>query len=1128
MKKNDPMQSHRRCPMLQKMVTIMKLTTVLLFLTLFQVSAKSYSQETRLNLKFDKETLENVFSKIEANSEFSIFYKNDLIKNSREVSGEFKDVLVSNILDQVLKSENLSYTIKDKLIMIVPIEYIAVENTTQQQGKKISGKVTDTSGAALPGVSVVIQGTTAGVITDNDGKYSISNVSENAILRFSFVGMKMQEVVVKGNSNIEVVLQEETIGIDEVVAIGYGTKRKRDITSAVSVVNISTIPEMPISNASRLLQGQAPGVVVRQRSGTPGEQMNVTIRGVGSLGAGSDPLYVIDGFAVGTSIGQNLNPSDIASITILKDAASTAIYGARGSNGVVLVTTKNAKEGELSITATANFGMQNLPSSRRIKMMNGKEFATFLQESWIDKQRYFNKHEPTIDEIPIGIRYPEQTQYSTDWLNEILHQNAGFQDYNVTLASGKGKLKSLVSAGYLNQEGAVKETGFKRFNVRANLTGDFNKNISVGLNTVGSFTTEDYASTTGRDAIIGKALYADPRSPVYNSDGTFNAYVGGKDGVFGAANPLMELVQYKRTKEVTNLTTNGFLQISFLKDFKFKSSFNASIDNWRRNEFRPSTLAGGGFNSPPPQNATLVEYYDQVLNFAADQLLSYNKTIGSHKFEGQIGYSAQDARSRNISGSGNKFPNNDIQFLQQAETKTVTSSESEWSMLAYFARLNYDYKDKYMLTATYRREGSSRFGKNNLWGDFPSVSAGWRLSQESFMSGISWINDLKLRGSYGLTGNNSIGEYNNAASLAAAGYIFNDTYAPGVVLNSFVNNNIGWEQSNQVDIGLDLSAFDNKLTFTAEYYKKITNDMLLSVSVPVITGFTSTLTNVGKVQNTGFEFALSYKTKVTRDINFNSNFNISFNRNKVLEIDGNNKELWSGSFYGVQNRSVIGRPIGMITGFKVLGIFQTDAEVASSPTQDGAIPGVYKYFDGNGDGKISYDTQDMVEIGNPYPAFEWGLTLGADYKKFDINLLFMGAEHYDIMRDIEKTVMNMDGVFNILQSGVNRFRSAAQPGDGRGATSNTWKWERESNSRYVYDASHMWIKTLTIGYTLPADSKVLKSSRFYFNIDNLLLVTNYPGTNPEINTSGDNRQPGRDDEAYPVPRTYSIGAIIKF
>ena len=1109
---------------LKQILLIMRIAIFLLMIGFLQTFADdAYSQKTKLSISCSNTELAQVLDKIENLSEFYFLYNEKLIDATRKVSIEAKDERIDEVLKTLFIGTDVEYSILDRKIILAPV-YLS---TSQQSDKKITGKVSDSSGGSLPGVSVVVKGTTAGVITDISGSYTIG-VPENAILTFSFVGMKTQEVAVSGKSTVNVTLAEETVGIEEVVAIGYGTKRKRDITSAVSVVNIGDIPEMPISNASRLLQGQAPGVVVRQRTGTPGEQMNVTIRGVGSLGAGSDPLYVIDGFAVGTSIGQNLNPSDIQSITILKDAASTAIYGARGSNGVVLITTKNAKEGELSITATANFGIQNLPTSRRVKMMNGVEFATFLQESWIDKQRYFNKHEPTIDEIPIGIRFPEQTQYSTNWLDEILHQNSGFQDYNVTIASGKGKLKSLVSAGYLNQEGAVKYTGFQRFNVRANLTGDFNEYISVGLNTVGSFTSERYAGTNGRDALIGKALWADPRSPVYNTDGTINAYIGGKDGVFGSTNPLMELRDYKRIKEVTNLTSNAFIQITFLKDFKFKSSINASIDSWRRNEFRPSTLAGGGFNAPPPQNATLAEYYDQFINLAADQLLSYNKTIGSHKFEGQLGYSAQQSRSRNITGTGNKFPNNEIQFLQQAETKAPTSSESAWSMLAYFARLNYDYKNKYLLSATYRREGSSRFGKNNLWGDFPSVSVGWRLTEESFMDGIAWLNDLKVRGSFGVTGNNSIGEYNNAATLAAAGYLYNDTFAPGVVLNSFVNNNIGWEQSNQVDIGLDLSAFDSKLTFTAEYYDKKTDNMLLSVSVPVITGFTSTLTNVGKVQNTGLEFAVGYKTKITNDLSFNSNFNISFNRNKVLEIDGKNKELWSGSFYGVQNRSVIGRPIGMITGFKVLGIFQTDAEVASSPKQDGAIPGVYKYFDGDGDGQISYDTKDMVEIGNPYPAFNWGLTLGADYKRWDANLLFMGAQNYDIMRDIEKTVMNMDGVFNILQSGVDRFRSATQPGDGRGATSNTWKWERESNSRYVYDASHMWIKTLTIGYNLPADSKILKSSRFYFNVDNLLLVTNYPGTNPEINTSGDNRQPGRDDEAYPIPRTFSVGAIIKF
>jgi TonB-dependent starch-binding outer membrane protein SusC len=1014
------------------------------------------------------------------------------------------------------------------LLLSMFLVIFLANNTFAQESITIQGTVTDNTGQPLPGVTVLIMGTTNGTVSNTDGEYNITNVSKDATLVFSFIGMITQEITIGNQTEINVKMIPDAIGIEEVVAIGYGTKRKGDITSAVSVINIDDIGDIPVSNASRLLQGQAPGVVVRQRSGTPGEQMNVTIRGVGSLGAGSAPLYVIDGFAVGTSIGQNLNPRDIESISVLKDAASTAIYGARGSNGVILITTKNAKEGDLTITATANYGIQNIPDSRKTKMMNGVEFATFLQESWMDKKRYFEKREPSIDEVPIGIRYPENTQYSTNWFEEIVNQNASFQDYNVTLATGKGKMKTLVSAGYLNQEGAVIETGFERFNIRANVMGDFNDYISIGLNTVGSYTTEDYAVTTGRDAIIGKALWADPRSPVYNEDGTLNNYIGGKDGVFGSTNPVMELKEFDRYREVTNLTANGFLQVTFLKDFKFKTSFNASIDNLRRNEFRPSTLAGSGFNQPPPRDAILNEWYEENINFAADQLLSYAKIIDDHKVDAQLGFSAQDSKWRQIYGTGSKFPNDQIRFLQQAQTRNVTSSESSWSLLAYFARFNYDYKNKYLMTATYRREGSSRFGENNKWGDFPSVSLGWRISEESFLADVSWINDMKIRGSFGITGNNSIGEYNNAATLAAAGYILGDKFASGVVLNSFVNNNIGWEESNQVDIGLDLSTFENKLNVTVEYYNKITNDMLLPVSIPVITGFTNSFTNIGKVKNYGLEFAAGYKQKVNNDLNIRGNFNISFNRNEVLEIDGKNKELWTGSFYGVQNRSVVGRPIGMITGFKVLGIFQTDEEVAASPKQDGAIPGVYKYWDATGDGTISYDTKDMVEIGNPHPAFNWAFTLESDYKKFDLNMLFMGAQNYDIMRDIEKTSMNMDGVFNILQSGVNRFRSAENPGDGRGATSNTWKWERESNSRYVYDASHMWVKSVTLGYTLTNQDKVLKSTRFFFTADNLFLITNYPGSNPEVNTSNDDKSPGRDDEAYPIPRTFSVGAVIKF
>jgi TonB-dependent starch-binding outer membrane protein SusC len=760
-------------------------------------------------------------------------------------------------------------------------------------------------------------------------------------------------------------------------------------------------------------------------------------------------------------------------------------------------------------------------------MMDGPQFARFLQESWMDRIRYFEDREPTLDEVPEGIRYPEQTQHSTDWLGEILNQNAPFQNYNLTLASGQGKIKSLVSAGYLKQQGALIETDFERYSIRANVTGDINDFISMGINLTGAYSGGKIAATSSRDAIVGKALWADPRDPVYNEDGTFNDYIGGKDGVFGSTNPVMELHQHERIRYANNITSNGFVEVSFLKDFKFRTSFNANIGSSQRKDFRPSTLAGAGFNNPPPQPAQLWEWHDKSINIAADQLLSYSKNINNHQVDGMLGFSAQEDTWKQLYGYGLEFPNNEIRFMQEAENIDASSNESSWSMLAYFARVNYSFANKYLLSASFRREGSSRFGENNKFGDFPAVSLGWRLTEESFMPDISWLDDLKLRGSYGVTGNNSIGNYNNSASMVSSGYILGNQYAPGVVLNAFVNRNIGWEESNQLDIGLDLSSFNNKLVFAAEYYKKITNSMLLPVSIPSITGFTNTFTNVGKVQNKGAEFEVTYKTRVNNNLNIRTNFNIAINRNKVLEIDNENDELWTGSFYGVYNRSVVGRPIGMITGYKVLGLFQSEEEIENSPTQDGAIPGSMKMWDADGNGKITYDTEDMVEIGNPHPSFTWGFTLGADYKQFDLNILFTGAQDYDIMRDIEKTTLNMDGVFNVLERAENRFRSPENPGDGRSPTASNWKWERESSSFYVYDASHAWVKSITLGYTLKGNAKILKNARFYLNADNLLLITNYPGNNPDVNT-GDSRSPGRDDEAYPVPRTLSFGANIKF
>jgi len=989
----------------------------------------------------------------------------------------------------------------------------------------ITGTVVDSVDAGqLPGVSVFVEGTTIGDQTNHEGKFTIL-APTGSVLVFRFIGYDQKRIIVSDQTTVDIKLVPSSNDLQEVVVMGYGSQRKRDITSAVSVIDATKLQDIPASNLTRLIQGQAPGVNVKQTTGAPGQEFEVTVRGLSSLGAGSTPLYVIDGFPVGTSAGQNINPNDIETITVLKDAASTAIYGARGSNGVVLITTKSAKEGALNLTLSANYGFQNVPNSRKTKMLNGMEFAQFKKDAFIDKIRYFENREPSLEEVPLDFRYPEQTKYSTNWFDEILNQNAAFQDYNLVFTNGQGPVKSMVSLGYVGQEGALINTNYEGYSVRSNFAGKVNESITVGLNINGSLSNQRVANTSGRSAIVGSSLLLDPREPVYNDDGTYNAYIGGHDGVFGFPNPVQLLKEINKHREIGDILANGYLEYSFLKDFKFRSSVNVKLTTNSYKEFIPSSIAGE--NAPPPRQATEFDDSFRTRNLSADQLLTYSPDLGDkHQIEAMVGYTAQQELVKGLSGTGTDYPDDYVPFLDAAIIKSSGSTEYGWSTLASFGRLNYAFQDKYLFSGTFRREGSSRFGTNNKWGNFPAASIGWRISEESFIPTLSWLNDLKLRASWGVTGNNNIGNYSSLSFMNINNYILGNNLVSGKIISSFANANLGWEKSNQLDVGLDMTAFKNKLTFTFEYYNKITNDMLLPIQLPSISGFTTSLSNIGKVENKGIELALDYNTKI-REVNFRTNFNIAFNQNKVLEINGVNDEIWNGSMYGNYSVSKPGRPIGMIYGFKNLGIFNNQAEIDAAPTQEGAIPGVYKFWDANGDGEISYDQTDMVEIGNPFPKFTWGWTVGGDYKSFDISVLFLGAQNYDIFRHIESSTMNMDGVFNILAESKDRWRSEQNPGNGKHATTNTWKWERESNSRYVYDASHVWLKNITFGYSLPKSYRGLKNLRIYLSADNLFLITNYPGNNPDINLDG-GINPGRDDEAYPVSRTFSIGAKLTF
>lgn len=1002
------------------------------------------------------------------------------------------------------------------------------------QGLQVKGKITASDGSGIPGVSISEKGTRNGSVSSADGNYTIQVSSgANAVLVFSSVGMTSITESVRSRAILNVTMSDNLQQLSEVVVVGYGSQRKQDITSAVSVIGMKDIGEQPATNVNQMLQGRAAGVAVKQKSGTPGGAFEVRVRGIGSLGAGSDPLYVIDGFAVGTSVGQNFNPNDVESISILKDAASTAIYGARGSNGVVLINTKNAKEGKVNINFTLDHGIQNIPDSRRTPVLNGVEFAQFKKEIFEDNFRYFKGKEPSIEDVPLGYRYPEQTKFSTDWFGAILNNNAPYTDANLTISSGKGTIKSMFSVGYFKEAGSIVNTDYERVSIRSNLGGQINKFINVGLNVNGTITKQNIANTDGRSALVGGALLMDPREPIYNADGSMRPYIGGLDGAFGFPNPLFLLKNVTRRRNIADVLANAFVEFTILPSLKFKSSANTKLNYNAFKEYVPSTIGASvasGQAGAPPRIATARDITDRLFNYSFDQLLTFNPNIGEdQKVDALVGFTSQEENVYGIDASGNTFPDDLVRYVGAASIRSANSYENGWSLLAYFARANYSYKDKYLLSASFRREGSSRFGQFNKYGDFPAASIGWRISEEPFMKDISFINDMKLRASWGVTGNNNIGNYPSLAFVGINNYILNNSFAPGKVISSFANSSLKWEKSDQLDLGLDLATLNNKLIFTFEYYRKLTNDMLLPVSIPAVSGFTTSLDNIGQVENKGIELSVDYRANLG-PVNFRTNLNVSANRSTVLAINGANNILWYGNFYGGYNVMKVGRPIGMIYGYKKMGIFNNQAEIDAWAKQDGVIPGGMKFADTNGDGVVSYDTQDMVEIGNPNPDFTWGWTSSADYRGFDINVLFTGAQNFDIYRNIEASTMNMDGVFNVLTKAKDRWRSQSNPGsdpnakNSQGGT-NYFKWSRESSERYVYDGSHIWLKSVTLGYTLPKLKSVFSDARIFFTANNLFLFTNYPGNNPDAGVRG-NTELNNDDESYPVPRTLAMGIKI--
>ncbi len=999
--------------------------------------------------------------------------------------------------------------------------------------QQVKGKVTGQNGEALVGVSVTIKGINRGTQSDADGSYKL-DVPNNATLVFSFVGYTPNEVAYTGQKEINVSLALDDKLLSEIVVVGYGSQLKKNVTGAVQTIGAKEIKDIPVSQIGQKLQGQLAGVQINQTTGKPGQGMNIRIRGQLSVSAGSDPLYVIDGFPITGNIGA-LNPDEIEDISILKDAASTSLYGSRAANGVVLITTKKGKSGT-NISFNTFAGIQEVPMRGRVKMLTAEEFAQFKKEYYTDAGQ------------PVPVEFQNPSQYAgkdNDWYAALLRK-APVQSYNLTLTSNKERSRTSFVGGVFNQQGVVINNEYKRYSMRMNSEYDISDKVKVGFNIAPQYVFDNTPRTDGDrgTGILFNALHTWPVMPIYEADGKtltlFNRFPASTGNIFAYPNWVRAANELVNETTTLNLLSNAYIAYQPIKGLTLKSSFNVEMNRTKFFFFNPST-ATSAINVAIPTTAVSIRQNIENLTWLNENLATYATNIKDHSFEILGGFTQQKFRSEGTRIQADTYADDRLPTIQGAINVNrggTQSSVQEWALTSLLSRLTYNYKGKYLFTASVRRDGSSRFGSNNRWGTFPSVSAGWVISDENFLKSMPKISFAKLRTSYGIVGNNNIGNYTPYALINnTVNAVFGNTVAPGAVVTTLANNNLGWETTKQFDVGLDLGLFNDRITFVYDYYNKRTTNLLYSVQIAQEAGFSNFNDNIGEIKFWGHEFSLNTKN-TTGKLKWSTNANISFNRNKVIALaDGIDR------VYGTFHITKVGYPFGQFYGHISQGVYLNAEDLKNSPQVPGrSVVGSIKLTDQNGDGIITNggDFDDRVIMGNPFPTFTYGITNNFSYGNFDASIVGSGSQGNQLLvRHIYSTA-NLDGVFNMVEGVKYRFRSVDNPGKGMYGTTvgggNVTGIERVwMNSRFVADASFFTIKNVTVGYTIPKANKVFKSARVYASVQQLYIFTKYwGGPNPETSAQGDgngdggNLSPGVDLSNYPVPRTYTIGINLNF
>lgn len=1024
---------------------------------------------------------------------------------------------------------------KQKLVPLIPwrnqlllfLVYLALPTSLFAQ-LGIRGTVVD-AGTMKPltGVSVSVSGKPIATQTDTAGKYQLS-VPAGATLIFKSIGFIQQSRYIGDAKLINIQLTSSAQDLKEIVVVSYGTQKKREVTGAISQLNIAEVKDMPVSNVGQKLQGKFAGVQINQNSGQPGVDMSFRIRGAASINAGNSPLIVIDGFPTESGL-QTVSPDEIESITVLKDASASSLYGSRAANGVILVTTKQAKAGRQSIEFSSYNGIQTVSKRGRPDLMNAPQFAAFKKEYYEDAALY----EGYTGGVPVQYQNPSQYQPGdgTNWF-DILLRDAPTQDYNLSISSGTTNLKSVLNLNYNRQDGVMLNQWAERFTARSNNTYTVSDKLVLGANLGITYRNQNITPGLGEGRnLIQVAYLTDPTLNYKNADGSYP--IGfAPPGMFSTPNYYQVLLQaVNRTKNLT-LIGNAFASYQIIEGLKFKTSININTENTINRNFSPSTILGGTI---PATSASASYNTSSFLSWLSENTLTYTKTINEkHNIEAFVGYTAQKVNYENSGINGSQFPDDNVQWLNVAATRIGNVGASDFSLLSVIGRINYNYNSKYLLSVAFRRDGSSKFGTNTKYGTFPSVSAGWIVSDEAFLKDSKKISLLKVRASYGKVGNNNIGNYTYLAGINQSNYVFNNQLASGSTLNGIGNNNLTWETTAGYDLGLDLGLLNNRIMFTYDYYWKKTDGLLYAIDLPVQSGFSSVTSNIGRFDFWGHEFSVETKN-TTGKLKWSTNFNISFDRNIVKKLGTNDAPIGGYQEYWDDNRTAVGHPIGLFYGYINTGVYMTQQEFDTQPHNATAMVGTARFKDVSGpngtpDGVIDY--YDRTWIGNPNPTFSYGMTNQLSYGNFDFSLVVAGTVGNDIADDAFQSTENLDGVFNVRAGVANRWRSEANPGDGiyprtRSGTTSDF---RNFTTRQVFDGSYIMAKNITLGYTFKIkENPYLKGARLYLSAQNAFTFTKYPGMNPEVSFAGLNGlSQGRDFTAFPIAKTYIIGVNVNF